>query len=164
MNGFRLVSESVKRITDKTFDKKFVLLARVVNYWPDIVGQEMAKHAIPTKLNYRKSGRGKEASYKAILDIACSSAHAAKLQYRTDLIIEKLHHTIGRDVISGIRFVHLPANTSKSESRRPTKKRKTLTLEQKNTLSHVLESIEDPELMQKLESLGTSMMTDPHRK
>ena len=68
MNGFRLVSESVKRITDKTFDKKFVLLARVVNYWPDIVGQEMAKHAIPTKLNYRKSGRGKQASYKAILD------------------------------------------------------------------------------------------------
>lgn len=163
MTGFRLASESIKRISNKTFDKKFVILGRIISHWPDIVGKDIAANAVPVKLNYRKKGRGKSAEFKAILDIACSSAQAAKLQYRIDLIIEKLHHTIGRDLISGIRFVHLPANMQHTHTKKLRKRTKPLTSEQKNTLSHVLKNIEDEELHNKLKSLGTSMLEDSNR-
>lgn len=162
MSQFKLVSDSVKRIADRTFDKKFVLISRVVSNWAEVVGTEMADVCVPVKINHRKSGRGRNVKFSAILDIACSSAVAARMQYRADLIVEKLRHVLGKELVTGIRFVHLPANHILPV--RPRKKpRKSLTLDQKSSLSHVLDVVEDDDLKVRLESLGVSMMTDPNR-
>lgn len=155
MCALKLVSTAVPNVTNKTFKRKYIALGKIVTQWRDIMGEKMAAHAQPLKIHYRKPKRkGDKAT--ATLDIATSSAYASVLTMQKGVLLEKINHIFGEGVVTDIRFVHQTLETKE----RPRKKTKSLTLQEKNSLSSMLDNIEDSELKERLNAMGEALLKD----
>lgn len=119
------------------------------------MGEKMAAYAQPLKIHYRKPKR-KGDKPETTLEIATSSAHASLLIMQKGVILEKINHIFGEAWISDIKFVHTPANAPE----KPKKPIKPLTEEEKNSLSLMLEEIEDPEIKERLINMGEALLQD----
>jgi hypothetical protein len=158
--GPKQLSYAVSKVTRKSCSKKFISVGRILAHWDQIMGEEMAKHAQPIKVQYRKPKNRREKP-SATLEIATPSAQASLLHYQIDLILERINRIFGERWITAIKFVHIPANSSKKSSFRNQKPR--LSAQEKAELDAVLENISDPEMRLRLESLGQAMLVDKHR-
>lgn len=156
MSGLRLVSKSLPKIAGKVFNRKYIMLGRLVTQWDDIVGPDLAKRTQPVKIRYYKAKNQKDKP-KASLDIACSTAEATLLHYQKDLILERINRIFGDSWISAIRFVPMAANTQPVI---PKKRKKALTLNEKTALSNLVQTVEDPEIQEKLKNLGSAILQD----
>ena len=155
MCALRLISDAMPKVADKVFKRKFIALGRLVTRWPDIVGEKMASQAQPQKIRYRKPKRKGEKG-EAILEIATSSTNASLLIMQKGMLLEKINYLFGDAWITDIKFMHVPANAPPKRK----KQTKSLTIEEKNSLSHMLESIEDPDIKEKLMNMGKSLLED----
>ena len=150
----RPLSESTSRIASKTFSRRYIALGRLINQWKEIMGTQFADLAQPLKLNYRKKGRSKKDAY-VTLDIATSAANATLLNYQKGVILERINSLFGNNWIKDIRFV---ASELAEETPEPKKVIPSLTGNEKKYLSG--DQIEDPDIKEKLESLGKAILTD----
>ncbi len=157
MCALKLVSTAVPKVTKKTFKRKYIALGRIVTQWGDIMGEKMAAHAQPLKIHYRKAKR-KGDRPTARLDIAASSAYSSLLIMQKGVILEKINHIFGEQLVTDIKFVHQVTNRKE----KPPKITKPLTEVEKNSLSGMLDGIEDNELKQRLASMGEALMQDKH--
>ena len=124
------------------------------------MGKDMAARTQPVKLKFRKTP---DKSKQFTLEIACNSAEATMLQYRIDLILEKLSMIVGAGVVTAIRFVPVTSNPAKSNTiKRPNKTQLDPTDE--NFLRKTLENVEDPDIQEKLKNLGASLLQDRKNK
>jgi len=159
MCALKLVSTAVPKVTDKTFKRKYIALGKIVTRWREIIGDKMAAHAQPLKIHYRKPKR-KGDNPSVTLDIATSSAQAATLIMQKGIILEKINMIMDGAPVTDIRFVH-QALASKE---RPTKKVPPLTEDEKNSLSQMLNEIEDSELKERLSSMGEAVIKDSNKR
>lgn len=134
------------------------MLGRLVTCWPDIVGQDMADKAQPVKIRYRKVPGSDRP--EASLDIASSAAEATMLHYRKDLILERINQIFGERLVTGIRFVPVAANNEPTRLGRRRGPRRSVTPALQQELSNILDNVEDSELKQRLETLGTSILLE----
>lgn len=149
------VSRSVPSLLGKVFQRKYIALGRIVTHWAEIAGPEFSVRAQPAKINYYKPKKpGDKAA--ATLEIAASSADCAVMVYQKDVILQRINHIFGDGWVTDIKFVHVePKNPP-----RPPKRIKTLTEDEKNYLSQVLDGIEDPDIKERLGSLGQSILQE----
>ena len=139
----------------KMFERKYIALGRIVTHWKEIVGEDYAARSQPAKIHYFKAKNQKDKA-TASLDIAASSATCSEMLYRKDVILQTLETLFGDRWITDIKFVHIePKLPSK-----PKKRTKILTEGEKNYLSQVLEEVDDPELKERLASLGQSILQE----
>ncbi len=149
------VSRSVPGLLGKVFQRKYIALGRIVTHWKEIVGPDFAERAQPAKIHYIKPKQPKEKP-TATLDIAASSADCAVLVYQKDVILQRINNLFGDGWVHDIKFKHVePKMKSK-----PPKRVKTLTDGEKNHLSQLLETVDDPELKERLEKLGQSILQE----
>jgi hypothetical protein len=132
------------------------MLGRLVTHWKDIVGQDLADRAQPVKIHYRKVPGSKTA--EATLEIASSTAEATLLHYRKELILERINQIFGERIVTALRFVPQAANELRTGKPRTVKK--PVTPKDRAELANILESIDDPELKERLERLGTSILQE----
>ena len=151
----RPLSTSVPSLLGKVFERKYIALGRIVTHWKEIVGEEYAERAQPAKIHYFKPKNPKEKP-KATLDIAASSADCAVLVYRKDLILQRINQLFGDSWVSDIKFLHVEPKQVK----KPPKRTKTLTQDEKNHLSQMLEGVEDPGIKETLSRLGQSILQE----
>ncbi|MCI5060454.1 MAG: DciA family protein [Alphaproteobacteria bacterium] len=159
MCALKLISHTVPKVADKAFKRKYIALGRIVTHWQDIMGEKMARHAQPHKINYRKAKR-KGDKPSATLEIACSSAHASLLMMQKGVLLEKINFIFGEEWITDIKFIHKAANTLNDQKPKNTNQTKALTLEEKNRLSQLLDKVSDNELKEKLSRMGQALITD----
>ena len=155
MCSLRLISDSVPRVADKLFQRKYIALGRIVTHWPEIMGPELAQKTQPLKINYRKAHK-KGDKNSATLQIAASSANASLLIMKKGVLLEKMNHIFGEEWITDIKFVHLPANKA-AKPKKPVVK-KQITAEEKNTLTSMLDVVEDDAMREKLERFGEAFL------
>ncbi|HPD82435.1 MAG: DciA family protein [Alphaproteobacteria bacterium] len=155
MCALKLISTAVPKVTDKTFKRKYIALGRIVTHWKDIMGEKMAAYAQPLKIHYRKPKKPGDKP-EATLEIAASSAHASLLIMQKGLLLERINQIFGERWVSDIKFVHTPANNGE----KPKKQTKPLTEDEKNSLSQMLEMVEDPAIRERLERMGASLFQD----
>ncbi len=132
------------------------MLGRLVTHWADIVGKDLADRAQPVNIHYRKVPGSKKA--EATLEIAASSAEATLLHYRKELILERINQIFAERLVTSLRFVPLAANEGRTKVARTIKR--TVSPKDKVDLTNILESIDDPELKERLERLGTSILQE----
>lgn len=119
------------------------------------MGEKMAAYAQPLKIHYRKPHR-KGDKAQATLEIATSSSHATLLIMQKGVLLEKINQIFGEDWITDIRFVHASSNAVE----KPKKQTNPLTEEEKNSLSHMLEMVDDPAIRERLEKMGAALLED----
>lgn len=156
--ALRPIAHALPHVAEQAFSRKYVLLGRIVTQWPDIVGAEFAGRAVPAAIRRHRAGKeGKDQKMRVCLEIAATSADAARLVYQQDLLLERMNRIFGERLIDFIKFVHLPANSSACP---PPRYRKPLTENQKKALSVMLEGIEDEGIRAALETLGTAVLRE----
>ncbi len=158
--SLKLLSNSMPALTGKVFSRKYVALGKVVAYWKEIAGEDMALRANPVKIHYRKPKAGSRKP-EAILEIAASSSDAALLQYQTGLILERINQIFGDRWITAIRFVHIPANVPVREA---ANKIYGLSKEEEDSLTAMLDEVLDTEIKERLNRLGTCVLGRQARK
>lgn len=151
----RPVSEATAKVTNEIFGRKFIALGRIVSHWEDIVGKELATKVQPAGLQYRRYKDSKNPS--AVLEIATSTAHATRLHYQKDLILERINQIFGEKWITAIRFVSIPSN---SMGPKKIQKRPLLSPDEQNYIKQSLDSISDIEVRNRLEKFGKSLLLD----
>jgi len=151
----RPLSEATARIAGKSFERKYIALGRLVENWPEIVGEKMAGKAQPVKIHYRKK-RG-EKKPEATLEIATTEANAQIMRYQVGLILERINQIFGEKWVTAIKFVSVPANSSQIKAK---KAKHPLTMDEKKTLSDMLFEIPDDDIKQRLENLGKAIIAE----
>lgn len=152
----RPLSEATSRVASKNFSRKYIALGRLIKQWDEIMGEEFADKAQPLKLRYRKAGKNQKS--KASLDIATTASHATILNYQKGLIMERINTLFGGDWIEDIRFV-VSSDLSDADLLKPIIP-KPLSGQEKKYLHDVLDQIEDPDIKDKLETLGQAILMD----
>lgn len=149
------VSRSVPAVLGKVFERKYIALGRIVTHWTEIIGPEFAERAQPAKIHYikPKNGKGKAS---ATLDIAASSADCAVLVYQKDVILQRINQIFGDAWVKDIKFRHVEIK----KPPRPARRSKPLTEEEKNHLSQILATVDDPDIKERLTRLGQSILQD----
>lgn len=142
-------------LLSKAFERKYIALGRIVTHWAEVVGPDFADRAQPAKVHYRKPKNAKEKA-TATLDIAASSADCAVLVYQKDVILQRINQLFGDGWVTDIKFLHVePKRTAK-----PPRRTKTLTEAEKNHLSQILETVDDPDIKERLARLGQSILQE----
>lgn len=154
MSTLRPITHSVKKVTSKVCEKKFISLGRVLEYWGDVMGEEMAEYTEPVAIRVRKQGRGKNQYYNKTLHIAVPSAYSTTIAYRKGLILERINRLLPRENISDLLFVE-----SSKPIKKPLKnKARELDKSEKDYLSSIVNDIEDDEIKERLLSMGQSFL------
>lgn len=159
MCALRLIAETLPRVSDKLFSRKYIRLGRIVTNWRDIIGKKMAHQAQPIKLHVRKIRQnGKKAAKgqtQATLEIATSSANATLLTMQKGVILERINQIFGSEWITDLKFTHIvldPPQTEDKAEKTPLKQEKA------KYLSDLLADIDDPDIKNSLESLGKALL------
>jgi hypothetical protein len=153
--SMQLLSRSVPGLLNKTFERKYIALGRIVTHWKEIIGEDFAERAQPAKIHYTKPKQPKQKP-KASLDIAASSADCSVLVYQKDVILERINRIFGDNWISDIKFIHVEPK----KAVKPPKRTKNLTPDEKNYLSQMLEKVDDPDLKERLASFGQALLQE----
>lgn len=160
MSYLKPVARSVKDVTSKVCQKKFISLGRVLDNWTDIIGEEMSQHAQPSAIKVHRKGHGKNIRYDKTLKISVSPALATTLSYRKGMIMERINRTLPNEGIVDIEFI---ASTNKIVKKQ-NKKKKPLSEDEKNYLSSVVDDMEDNEIKERLQSMGKSFLKKKHEQ
>lgn len=157
--GLKLASESLPALSGALSGRKYNMLGRIVTHWPDIVGADMAAKTLPGKLKYKSAkGGGKKKAPEFTLEIETSSADATVMSYRVDLILARINQIFGEGLITSIRFA--PLSSAEKGPPIPSRRKKPLSPQEKSYIQNAVSDIEDSELQQKLQSLGTMILQD----
>lgn len=161
----RSLSQATTVVTKSVFSRKYVALGRIVEHWSDIIGADLAGKAQPAGLKYRRpiskgteKGAEKGKKPEAILEIATTSAHATRLHYQKDVILERINTVFGDRWVSDIRFKtvsSLPSSFSRSKQKKPS-----LSEEEENYINETLDFVTDKDVKERLKALGRSLITD----
>ena len=144
MCALRLISSSIPRVAEKTFSRKYMAIGRIITYWPDIIGADLANKTQPIKINYRKTKRRNEKP-QAVLSIAATSSICSLLIMKKGVLLEKINQIFGDQWITDIRFVHIPANQISGKKTAMIKTEPNQ--DQKNLLTSMLGMVEDLSLI-----------------
>lgn len=154
--ALKLISDAAAKMTGKTFSRKYIALGRLFDQWGDIMGADMAARTQPVKLHYRPKKNQREKP-EATLEIAASSADAAILVYRRDLILERINRLFGERWITDIRYRHVEPAAADRAARR---QKKALSPEEKGFLAKTLEQITDPDIKERLHRFAEAYLKD----
>jgi len=78
------------------------------------------------------------------------------LVYQKDVILQRINQLFGAGWVHDIKFKHVEPKTTL----KPPKRTKPLTQDEKNHLSQLLETVDDPELKERLAKLGQSILQE----
>jgi len=155
MCALKLISDSVPKVADKIFARKFMALGRIVTHWEEIMGADLARITQPLKIHYRKA-RKKGDLPNATLEIATSSANASLLIMKKGVLLEKMNQIFGQNWITDIKFKHIPANALNAAP--IPKPKKPLSTGEKNTLTSMIDMVEDAEMKERLAKFGEAFL------
>ena len=157
--SFSHISSPVRQLTSRNVTRKYITLGKVISFWAEIVGPELAAKTCPVGMSVRKSGGKQQAkngrNLEAVLEVSATSADATLLHYQKSLILERLRQALGDTIVVDMRVVHGGARLARNLPAMPPP----LTEKTKNCLSMGTSDIQDAELRAALESLGRWITT-----
>lgn len=110
------IGELVGRVTRPAFRKRGFMEEKLLHSWPLIIGEELARHTVPTKLAIDRYGRS-----GAKLHVICEPAWATELLYLQPVILEKIASFAGYRAVESLVITQQPlparpasASTSKT--------------------------------------------------
>lgn len=150
----KALSQSTAQVVSKNCSRKFIAVGKIVQVWPQIIGEKLAAEAVPVRIQYSKPS-SKRAEPEAVLYIETSSAYSTSLHYQKDVLLERISQLFGAGWITDIRIkVHagkMPAKVKKNAAAPLTKR-------EKNHLSELLGALDDSDMADRLQRLGEGII------
>jgi hypothetical protein len=145
------LGRTLSEITKPVFGKRGLADGAIVTDWPEIAGPELARHSQPEKIAYAGHQRA-EGTLHLRID---HSGMATELQHLEPLVIERVNAYFGFRAVAALKLIHGPLPGRETTPRRQAQP---LSAEQQEALAGDLMNVEDADLRQALERLGTAVM------
>jgi hypothetical protein len=148
----RSISATVEKITRPIFGKRGFGQGSMIANWGNIVGNVLAGHTFPEQISYPRNQRNNGTLHLRI----DSPALALELQHIETQLLDRVNTHFGYRAVAHIRIIQgvLPENNIHTLP----EKRK-ITLKEQNELNEDLNIINDPDLKNALQALGTEIIT-----
>ena len=148
----RSISATVEKITRPIFGKRGFGQGSMIANWENIVGNVLAGHTFPEQISYPRNQRNNGTLHLRI----DSPALALELQHIETQLLDRVNTHFGYRAVAHIRILQgiLPENNINALP----EKRK-ITLKEQNDLNEDLNIINDPDLKNALQALGTEIIT-----
>ncbi len=148
----RSISATVEKITRPIFGKRGFGQGSMIANWENIVGNVLAGHTFPEQISYPRNQRNNGTLHLRI----DSPALALELQHIETQLLDKINTYFGYRAVAHIRIIQgvLP---EKNLNALPEKRK--ITLKEQNDLNEDLNIINDPDLKNALQALGTEIIT-----
>ena len=111
----RSLSDLATGFLADTFKKQGFASTELVTRWRDIVGSEIAAHAEPIKMQWRRVGEG-EPNEPATLVLRVEGPAAIEIQHQSAVILERINRFFGWQAVGRIALRQAPLSRPK---RRP---------------------------------------------
>ncbi|TCS62212.1 DUF721 domain-containing protein [Varunaivibrio sulfuroxidans] len=157
-NGPKALAPSIDKITRRLFGKRGFTEAAVLNDWPSVVGEDLARHCLPEKITYPDKSK-----IQGTLRLrVANGAFAVEMQHMEPVIIERINAFFGYRAVARLHLVQAPLPQSSSPSRSVIKAQKQKKEPDRappvtGETAHDLDNVQDPELKAALEALGRAI-------
>lgn len=148
----RPLSRMVERLTKSMLGRHGFAHGAIVTKWPDIVGDDMARHTQPEKIVFSRDGVS-----GGTLHLRCDSgALATEVQHLEPQILERINTFFGYKAVVRVKLIQAPLPKPKGQA--PSKAPRPLTADEAKSLAGTVANVDDDELREALERLGQSVM------
>jgi hypothetical protein len=116
-HGLDRLARFVPAITAKAFSKFGFAHHEIARYWPEIVGEEIARFASPERIRWPRHKGGRAQHEGGTLVIRVDGPRAIEIQHSTDRIIERVNGYYGYRAIAAIKLIQGPLDKRREASR-----------------------------------------------
>lgn len=149
----KAMAQMVPKLTQTALGKRGLAQANLIVDWPSIVGEEKATTCQPEKLIFPRGQRN-----NGTLHLRVTSTMALELQHDSPQLIDRINGYFGYAAVESIRLIQTPLKQAKIQAKpRP---HRTPELGEIRALEDRLEGIEDAELRETLQRLGTAILSE----
>ncbi len=151
-HGLEALSAGMASFVKKLLGNKGLAEIDLIANWKNIAGETLAQYSLPQKIEFK---RGTENNGTLCLLVA-DGAYALEIQHKTPLLLEKINTFFGYQAIAKIKIVqngsliHTPSTTDFDDKH----EKKLVTKEEENYIQSVTENVQNPDLRNRLKSLG----------
>jgi hypothetical protein len=148
----RSISATIEKITRPIFGKRGFGQGTMIANWENIVGNVLSDHTFPEQISFPRNKRNNGTLHLRIN----SPALALELQHIENQLLDRVNTHFGYRAVTDIKISqgNLP---TKNKQTQPEKRK--ITLNEKNNLNADLNIINDPDLKEALQALGTEIIT-----
>lgn len=150
----------VDRLTKSMLGRHGFVHGTIATKWPDIVGDDIARHTQPEKIVFSRDGVS-----GGTLHLRCASgAFATEIQHLEPQILDRINAFFGYNAIVRIKLSQapLPARPGRRASKSANPSGTNLDPEQakevENTVAKTVQTVDDDELREALGRLGQSIL------
>lgn len=148
----RPIARMVDRLTKGMLGRHGFAHGAIVSQWPDIVGENMARHTQPEKIVFSRDGVS-----GGTVHLRCDSgALATELQHLEPQILERINMFFGYQAVVRIKLIQGPLPRPRGATAPPPPK--PLSRQEALALADQVAGVDDPELREALERLGQSVL------
>jgi len=153
----RALSQTVNKLTKPMLGRHGLTRGALLTKWHDIVGEELSRHTTPEKIVFARDGVS-----GGTLHLRCDSgALATELIHREPLILDRINTFFGYQAVLRIKLIQAPLSRKKAARVKPPR---SLTKKEQQDVSKTVSTVEDEELRDLLEKLGTSIVSRNSQK
>jgi hypothetical protein len=147
MSRPRALAAIVSPIARTALGKRHAAIGALLDDWPAIVGEPLARRAAPEALSFPQGRRD-----GGVLTLRAHAADALEIQHEAPRILERINGHYGYRAIERLRLVQAPP-----PARVKTRPARRLAPTEEAAIDAALAEVEDPELRDRLAALGRSI-------
>lgn len=155
-NGPKALAPSIDKITRRLFGRRGFTEAAVLNDWPSIVGEDLARYCLPEKITYPDKSK-----IQGTLRLrVANGAFAVEVVHMEPVVIERINTFFGYRAVARLHLVQAPLTQSPPPSPpaiKAQKKEHDHASPVTANAAHELDDVQDPELKAALEALGRAI-------
>lgn len=149
----RALAAAIATVAGPVLGKRGFAAAQLITEWTSIVGVDWAEKVTPDRLVFPPGERR-----DGTLHLRVAPALAPEVQHRAPLLLERINGFFGYGAVARLRLVQGPLA---QRSRQKAQARAPLQAEERASLEHRLNRIDDPALRAALRRLGEAVLTKP---
>ena len=147
----RPLSQTVNKLTKSLLGRQGFTHGAIVTKWPDIVGDNIARHTAPEKIVFSRDGVS-----GGTLHMRCDSgALATQLMHQEPQILDRINTFFGYLAVIRIKLIQGPVPSHRETKSKPPRP---LSEAEASDLAKSIATVDDAELREALENLGKSVL------
>ena len=160
--GLKLFSSNIEPMIKKLLGKSGFTSVDILKNWTHIVGEDLAAHTLPERLDFKKNSHDNGTLYL----IVSSGALALEVQHKIPKIIEKINTYFGYHAVEHIKIIQNKSYIFEKTDINiaDIKKKKLVTPDKQNYIDEITSGIEDEELKNHLEMLACAILSEQKKE
>lgn len=154
-DGLSAFAADISNFAAKLLGKKGLVEMKILTSWKSIVGERLAQYSLPEKISFKKDERDNGVLHLMV----ANGAFAVEITHNTTLILEKINVFFGYNAVSKIKIIQNESSFYETDNKFNEYKedKKLVSPEQQNYIKQITENIKNPDLKERLRSLGENI-------